>query len=108
MEAGWPVSATQRSGSVNVETGIGTMRTWAPGDSRRPVTAVLQPAGTAATVAAGNGAGTRGSTAITDRPAISRPAPGQLARAASKPNASAAAAAPSATIENRSGSTEPV
>src|SRR5580693_7678366 len=97
---------------------MGTTRTRALAGSRKSANAVVQPAGTPAARATGSGAGTIGTTAATARAAMSRfahgqrarghRARGQRARAASKPNANAAAAAPSATIENLSGSTDPL
>jgi hypothetical protein len=102
------VSACQRNGSVNVDSATGTTRTWAFAGSRKLANAVVHPAGTPAVSAAGNGAGTSGTTAATASAATNRGALGHQARAASKPNANAAAAAPSEMIENLSGSTEPL
>src|SRR5690349_19076401 len=62
-EPGWPVVACQRSGSVKVDIGTGTVSTLADEGSRSPANAVVQPGGTGLAVLAGSGAGTTGSTA---------------------------------------------
>src|SRR6185437_13014406 len=77
-ERGSPVSACQRSGSVKVDIGTGTTRTLAEGGSRSAANAADQPCGTGTAAATGSGLGTIGS----------------------------AAAAPSATRQNRSGSAD--
>src|SRR6478736_68368 len=77
-ERGSPVSACQRSGSVNVDIGTGTTRTLAEGGSRSAANAADQPCGTGAAAAT----------------------------AASTAKASSAAAVPSATRQNRSGSAD--
>lgn len=113
MEDGTPVSACHRSGSVNVETAMGTTRTRAPAGSRSAANVAAHPAGTGETDPAGSGRGTIGAIATSATAATAHRAPGHraagnLARAASIPNANIAAAAPSATIENRSGITDPI
>src|SRR5579859_7827170 len=125
-EPGCPVSACQRSGSVKVDIGTGTVSTLAAGGSRSAANAAVQPGGTGLAVLAVSGAGTMGSTASTvpasttaagRQPDASRGRPrGRPSRgrdlaamaatagiAASTAKASSAAAVPSATRENRSG-----
>src|SRR5579859_169969 len=118
-EPGSPLSACQRSGSVNLDTGIGTTSTAAGARSRREANTADQPDGSGAAAAAGNGLGTSGkiartaqdmTTAVGRHPDASRGrrATAYTARpdtAASKEKARSAAAAPSATMENLSGST---
>ena len=99
------MSACQRSGAVYERTGIGTTSTSAPGGSRSAVNAAVQPAGTGEALAAGSGRGTSGRIAIAAAAAMSARRAGQRLRAASRPKASSAAAAPSAMMENRSGIT---
>ena len=78
--------------------------------SRSRVNAVCQPCGTGAVVVTGSGSGMSGSTASTATAAgsqLSQPGPARsrtVARAWSRPNASRAAAAPSASRANRLGS----
>ena len=120
------MSACQRSGSVNVDTGIGSTTTCAPAGSLSAANAAVHPVGTAGSDPAGSGRGTSGAmaastaSAIADRAMVDRAmshralphrgagsrACAQRARAASRPNVNSAAAAPSARIENRSGITE--
>src|SRR5689334_24393991 len=118
-EPGWPVVACQRSGSVKVDIGTGTVSTLADEGSRSAVNAACQPGGTGLAVTAGSGAGTMGSTAspataittAAGRQPDASPSLGirraakaaKAGIAASMAKASSAAAAPSATRENRSG-----
>jgi hypothetical protein len=46
IEDGTPVSACHRSGSVNVDAGMGTTSTCAPAGNRSAVNAAVHPAGT--------------------------------------------------------------
>src|SRR5579859_2971050 len=117
-EPGSPVSACQRSGSVKVDMGIGITSTGADAGRCSEANTADQPGGTGVAAAAGSGLGKIGSTASTPTDmttaagrqpeasqGIRRPAyAAQAARAASRQKASNAAAAPSARIENRSGS----
>src|SRR5512135_935885 len=83
-EPGWPVSACQRSGSVKVDIGTGTVSTLADGGSRSAVNAAVQPGGTGLAVLAGSGAGTMGSTARA-APAITTAAGRQPAASHGRP-----------------------
>src|SRR5579862_2183777 len=117
-EPGSPVSACQRNGSVNVDMGIGTTSTGADAGRSSSANAADQPGGTGVVAPAGSGLGTIGSMARTPtvmttaagrQPEASRGArraayAAKTATAASRLKASNAAAAPSAGIENRSGS----
>ena len=106
---GSAVSACQRIGSVNVAVGMGTTRTRAPAGRCRAAKDADHPAGAGAAAASGSGRGRSGSTARTAA-AVTACGPQRRAamrgwrRARSRPNASRAAAAPSAMIENRVGS----
>src|SRR5579871_1253038 len=107
---GWPVSACQRSGSVNVDIGTGTTSTVAEAGRSSAPNAADQPGGTVIAATAGSGRGTMGSTARTAQPvtvaiaAVRLQCAARTGTAASAQQASSAAAAPSATMENRSGS----
>src|ERR1700746_1585158 len=63
--AGWPVSACQRSGSVNVDIGTGTVSTVAEAGRCSAANAADQPGGTWIAASAGSGRGTIGRTART-------------------------------------------
>src|SRR6516225_3366169 len=124
--AGWPESACQRSGSVKVDIGTGTVSTVAEAGRSSEAKAADQPGGTGVAAAAGRGRGTIGRTARTaqamttavghdaqrrldasggrPRPGTDRANAASAGMAASAQKASSAAAMPSARMENRSGS----
>src|SRR2546428_3840978 len=95
-EPGSPVSASQRSGSVKVDIGIGTTRTLADPGSRNAANTADQPGGSGVTSAAGKGFGTTGKTARTAQD-ITTAAGRQPANRGSRRPAKAAKAGPAAS-----------